>query len=173
MKKVLLLLWGVLFFMGCSNKIDATPGEKCMPKWYKKKTSDNEIVYGYSRERSRSSSLASTIGLAAAQSNALQQINVHIKSEVGKQTEETLRAQYGDQAEDFAIAMYEQLKIEIDQPCFYCAIDESEECEDSGYLVVYTRVKVDVEEYLNQDLRATMDKLLEKPEEMMNEIKNK
>ena len=34
-----------------------------------------------------------------------------------------------------------------------------------------SRVKVNVEDYLNQDLRSQMDTLLEKPEEMMNEIK--
>ena len=67
--------------------------------------------------------------------------------------------------------MFEKLKISIDQPCNYCALDESEECEDNGYLVVYTRVKVKVEDYLNQDLRSQMETLLEKPEEMMKEIK--
>ena len=64
-----------------------------------------------------------------------------------------------------------KLKIIIDQPCNYCSLDESVECEDDGYLAVYTRVKVNVEDYLNQDLRNKMDTLLEKPEEMMNEIK--
>ena len=171
MNKVSLLLCGLLLLMGCANNIDATPGEKCMPNWYKKKTSDNEIVYGYSRERSRSSSLASTIGLASAQAHALQQINVQIKNEAGKQTEEKLRDQYGDQAADYAEVLYERLKVQIDQPCIFCAVDKSVECEDSGYLVVFTRVKVDVEGYLNQDLRSRMDKMLEKPEEMMNELK--
>ena len=171
MKKAILLICGVIFFVGCANRIDPTPGDKCKPKWYKTKSSDSKIVYGYSRERSRSSSLATSIGLAAAQSNALQQINVHIKSEAGKQSEDALRDKYGEKASDYSEAMYEQLKIVIDQPCNYCALDESVECEDDGYLVVYTRVKVNVEDYLNQDLRSQMDKLLEKPEEMMNEIK--
>ena len=82
-----------------------------------------------------------------------------------------VRDKYGEKASDFSNAMYEKLKITIDQPCNYCALDESEECEDGGYLAVYTRVKVSVEDYLNQDLRSQMNKLLEKPEEMMNEIK--
>ena len=171
MKKAMLLMCGVIFFVGCGNRIDPTPGDKCKPKWYKTKSSDSKIVYGYSRERSRSSSLATSIGLAAAQANALQQINVQIKNEVGKQTEDALRDQYGEKASDYSEAMFEKLKISIDQPCNHCALDESVECEDNGYLVVYTRVKVNVEDYLNQDLRNKMDTLLEKPEEMMNEIK--
>ena len=49
MKKAMLLICGVIFFVGCANRIDATPGEKCKPKWYKeKKDSDSEIVYGHS-----------------------------------------------------------------------------------------------------------------------------
>ena len=171
MKKAILLICGVIFFVGCGNRIDPTPGDKCKPKWYKTKSSDSKIVYGYSRERSRSSSLATSIGLAAAQANALQQINVQIKNEVGKQTEDALRDKYGEKASDYSEAMFEKLKISIDQPCNYCALDASEECEDNGYLVVYTRVKVNVEDYLNQDLRNKMDTLLEKPEDLMNEIK--
>ena len=77
----------------------------------------------------------------------------------------------GEMAEAFNQVLYQKLKIDINQPCFYCYRDEFEECEDDGYLVVYTRVKVDVEKYLNQNLRDKMGKLLEKPEEMMNEIK--
>ena len=171
MKKTMLLICGVIFFAGCASKIDPTPGDKCKPKWYKAESSDSKMVFGYSRERSRSSSLATSIGLAAAQVNALQQINVHIKSEAGKQAEDKLRDKYGEKASDYSEAMYEKLKIIIDQPCNYCALDESVECEDDGYLVVYTRVKVNVEDYLNQGLRDQMDKLLEKPEEMLNEIK--
>ena len=171
MKYAILLICGMIFIVGCASKIDPTPGDKCRPNWYKQKSSDSKIVYGYSRERSRSSSLATSIGLAAAQANALQQINVHIKSEAGKQAEDALRDKYGDKASDYSEAMYEKLKIMIDQPCNYCSLDESEECEDGGYLVVYTRVKVNIDDYLNQDLRSKMDKLLEKPEEMMNEIK--
>ena len=171
MKKAMLLICGVIFFVGCANRIDPTPGDKCKPKWYKAKSSDSKIVYGYSRERSRSSSLATSIGLAAAQANALQQINVQIKNEAGKQTEDALRDKYGEEASDYAEVLYEKLKIVIDQPCNYCSLDESVECEDGGYLVVYTRVKVDIEDFLNQDLRDKMDKLLEKPEEMINEIK--
>ena len=171
MKKAILLICGVIFFVACGNRIDPTPGGKCKPKWYKTKSSDSKIVYGYSRERSRSSSLATSIGLAAAQANAIQQINVQIKSEAGKQAEDALRDKYGEKTSDYSEVMYEKLKIDIDQPCIHCTIDESIECEDNGYLVVYTRVKVDVEKYMNQDLRAKMDKLLEKPEEMMKEIK--
>ena len=172
MKKTILLICGVIFFVGCTNnRIDPTPGNKCKPKWYKAKSSDSKIVYGYSRESSRSSSLATSIGLAAAQANALQQINVQIKNEAGKQTEDALRDKYGDKASDYSEVMYEKLKIVIDQPCNYCSLDESVECEEDGYLVVYTRVKVDIEDFLNQDLRDKMDTLLEKPEEMMNEIK--
>ena len=171
MKNVILLICGVMFIVGCASKIDATPGDKCKPKWYKQKSSDSKIVYGYSRERSRSSSLATSIGLAAAQANALQQINVQIKSEAGKQTEDALRDKYGEKASDYSEALYEKLKIVIDQPCNYCSLDESAECEDEGYLVVYTRVKVNIEDFLNQDLRNKMDTLLEKPEEMINEIK--
>ena len=171
MKKAMLLICGVIFFVGCASRTYTTSIDECKPKWYKTKSSDSKIVYGYSRERSRSSSLATSIGLAAAQSNALQQINVHIKSEAGKQSEDALRDKYGEKASDYSEAMYEQLKIVIDQPCNYCSLDESEECEDGGYLVVYTRVKVDIEDYLNKDLRDKMDTLLEKPEAMMGEIK--
>jgi len=171
MKKAMLLICGVIFFVGCASKIDPTPGDKCKPKWYKAESSDSKMVFGYSRERSRSSSIATSIGLAAAQANALQQINTEIKYEVGKQTEDALRDKFGEKASDFTEVIYEKLKLSIDQPCNHCAIDESVECEDDGYLVVYTRVKVNVEDYMNQDLRNRMDKLLEKPDELMNEIK--
>ena len=171
MKNAILLICGMIFIVGCASKIDPTPGDKCRPKWYKQKSSDSKIVYGYSRERSRSSSLATSIGLAAAQANALQQINVQIKNEAGKQTEDALRDKYGEEASDYAEVLYEKLKIVIDQPCNYCSLDESEECEDGGYLVVYTRVKIDIDDFLNKDLRDKMDTLLEKPEAMMNEIK--
>ena len=171
MKKAMLLIFGVIFFVGCASKIDPTPGDKCKPKWYKSESSDSKRVFGYSRERSRSSSIATSVGLAVAQANALQQINTNIKYEVGKQTEDALRDKYGEKASDFTEVIYEKLKINIDQPCHYCAIDESVECEDDGYLVVYTRVNVNVEDYLNEDLRNRMDNLLEKPEDMLNEIK--
>ena len=171
MKKAMLLICGVIFFVGCANRIDPTPGDKCKPKWYKADSSDSKIVYGYSRESSRSSSLATSIGLAAAQADALEQINQQINKEVGKHTEEALREKHGDQANDYAKVMYEKLKVMIDQPCTYCTREESEECEDGGSLVVFTKVKVNIEDYLNQDLRNKMDTLLEKPEEMMNEIK--
>ena len=151
MKNAVLLICWMIFIVGCASKINPTLGDKCKPKWYKAKSSDSKIVYGYSRERSRSSSLATSIGLAAAQANALQQINVQIKNEVGKQTEDALRDKYGEKASDYSEAMFEKLKISIDQPCNHCVLDESEECEDNGYLVVYTRVKVNVEDYLNQD----------------------
>ena len=60
MKKAILLICGVIFFVGCANKIDPTPGDKCKPKWYKAESSDSKMVFGYSRERSRSSSLATS-----------------------------------------------------------------------------------------------------------------
>ena len=41
MKKAMLLICGVLFFVGCANRIDPTPGDKCKPKWYKTKSSDS------------------------------------------------------------------------------------------------------------------------------------
>ena len=116
MKKVILLICGVIFFVACGNRIDPTPGGKCKPKWYKTKSSDSKIVYGYSRERSRSSSLATSIGLAAAQANALQQINVQIKSEAGKQTEDALRDKFGEEASDYAEVLYEKLKIVCSLP---------------------------------------------------------
>ena len=174
MKKAMLLICGVIFFVGCATKIDPTPGNKCKPKWYKeKKDSDSEIVYGHSVEKSRSSSLASSIGLAAAQADALRQINSIIKETTAKSIEEKqiLSGSKNDNVDQFISAAYQKLKLQLDQPCNYCLRDESEECEDDGYLVVYTRVKVNVEDYLNQDLRNKMDTLLEKPEEMMNEIK--
>ena len=171
MKNAVLLICWMIFIVECASKINPTIGEKCKPKWYKQKSSDSKVVYGYSRERSRSSSLATSIGLAAAQANALQQINVQIKNEAGKQTEDALRDKYGEEASDYAEVLYEKLKIVIDQPCNYCSLDESVECEDGGYLVVYTRVKVNIEDFLDQDLRDNMDRLLEKPEEMLKEIK--
>ena len=174
MKKAMLLICGVIFFVGCATKIDPTPGNKCKPKWYKeKKDSDSEIVYGHSVEKSRSSSLASSIGLAAAQADALRQINSIIKETTAKSIEEKqiLSGSKNDNVDQFISAAYQKLKLQLDQPCNYCLRDESEECEDDGYLVVYSSVKVNVEDYLNQDLRDNMEKLLEKPEEMMNEIK--
>jgi len=174
MKKAMLLICGVIFFAGCASKIDPTPGDKCKPKWFKeKKDSDSEIVYGHSVEKSRSSSLATSIGLAAAQADALRQINSRIKETTKKAIEEKQIISGGknDNVDQYISAAYQKLKLELDQPCNYCLRDESEECEDNGYLVVYTRVQVNVEDFLNEDLRNKMDKLLEKPDELMNELK--
>jgi len=174
MKKAMLLICGVIFFAGCASKIDPTPGDKCKPKWFKeKKDSDSEIVYGHSVEKSRSSSLATSIGLAAAQADALRQINSRIKETTKKAIEEKQIISGGknDNVDQYISAAYQKLKLELDQPCNYCLRDESEECEDNGYLVVYTRVKINVEDFLNEDLRNKMDKLLEKPDELMNELK--
>ena len=174
MKKAILLICGVIFFAGCANRIDPTPGDKCKPKWFKnKKESDNKIVYGHSIEKSRSASLASSIGLAAAQSDALQQINSIIKEETGKAIEEkqVIMVDSDYNVDKYVSAKYQELKLNIDQPCNYCYRDESEECEDEGYLVVYTRVKVNVEDYLNQDLRDKMDALLEDSDKLMDELK--
>ena len=174
MKKAMLLICGVIFFVGCASKIDPTPGDKCKPKWYKdKKASDSEIVYGHSVEKSRSSSLATSIGLAAAQADALRQINSRIKETTKKAIEEKQIISGGknDNIDQYISAAYQKLKLELDQPCNYCLKDESEECEDKGYLVVYTRVKINVEDFLNEDLRNKMDKLLEKPDELMKELK--
>jgi len=174
MKKAMLLICGVIFFAGCASKIDPTPGDKCKPKWFKEKIdSDSEIVYGHSVEKSRSSSLATSIGLAAAQADALRQINSRIKETTKKAIEEKQIISGGknDNVDQYISAAYQKLKLELDQPCNYCLRDESEECEDNGYLVVYTRVQVNVEDFLNEDLRNKMDKLLEKPDELMNELK--
>ena len=172
MKKAMLLICGVIFFVGCANKIDPTPGEKCKPKWYKKDFGDGvKIVYGYSVEKSRSASLASSLGLASAQSQALTQVNNHINNEVAKAIDEKTQLSGGERAEDYTQAAYERLKINTNEACRFCVIIDSDECEDDGYLVVYTKVQVDIEKYLNQDFQAKMDKLLEKPEALLKELK--
>ena len=72
----------VLFMANCNGGggvTDAGAGSKCQPKWYKKASSSNEVVYGWSRESSKGSGLATSLGLAAAQADAIQQINIEIK----------------------------------------------------------------------------------------------
>jgi hypothetical protein len=172
MKKIMILICSVILFLGCPNKIDPTPGDKCKPKWYKAEASNNSVVYGYSTSSSSDSDMGTMLGLTSAQANALQQINTHIKTEAGKQVEEKLRDKYEDDTvKDVSKALYFKLKNEIDGPCNHCVLVESVECEDNGSLVIFTKVKVNVEDYLNQELRNQMDSLLEKPEELMNDIK--
>ena len=63
--------------------------EKCEPKWYKnQEKSTKEVVYGYSWEKSRNSSLAAKKGIAQAQSMALSQINQNIDDDVRLAIEE-------------------------------------------------------------------------------------
>ena len=78
----MLLICGVIFFAGCASRLDTTQGSKCEPKWYKnQEKSTKEVVYGYSWEKSRNSSLAAKKGIAQAQSIALSQINQTIDNE--------------------------------------------------------------------------------------------
>ena len=93
MKKAMLLICGVIFFVGCANRIDPTLGDKCKPKWYKAKSSDSKIVYGYSRESSRSSSLATSIGLAAAQA-AIKSFDSNIVLILGGQNKGKTNSRY-------------------------------------------------------------------------------
>ena len=174
MKKAMLLICGVIFFAGCANRIDPTPGEKCEPKWYKNQEESNEkIVYGYSLEKSRNSSLASKKGIAQAQAMALTQINQYIKDDLIIGIEEMERASGKDYGSDYRDATYNELKVSTEEDCDHCVRDKFEDCEDDGYMVVYTRVKIDVENYINKDLRGKRNKLLEKPEELLDELKNK
>ena len=47
MKKAMLLICGVIFFVGCASRLDTTQGSKCEPKWYKnQEKSTKEVVYG-------------------------------------------------------------------------------------------------------------------------------
>ena len=92
MKKTMLLICGVIFFAGCASRLDTTQGSKCEPKWYKnQEKSTKEVVYGYSWEKSRNSSLAAKKGIAQAQSMALSQINQTIDDDVRLAIEEIIQ----------------------------------------------------------------------------------
>tara|TARA_Y100001970_G_scaffold137457_2_gene169184 strand:+ start:22242 stop:22772 length:531 start_codon:yes stop_codon:yes gene_type:complete len=164
-----------LFLFNCpgGDSIDPGLGGKCKPKWYKKAKSDSDIVYGYGRESSRSSGTATALSLAAAQRDALMQINSVIAASIKTEIQETAAELGDDVAEEFASAVLDELGVDTNGPCNYCSRDDSEECEDSGKLVVYTKVRVSVDDYLNQDLRDRMDDLLSKPNSIMDGLKNK
>ena len=171
MKKAMLLICGVIFFAGCANRIDPTPGDKCKPKWYKKEYSSENVVYGYSVEKSMDASTAAGLGAMSAQIEALKQINTRIKQEIGKAINEKEKVIGSERVIDFTRAVENKMKLKLDEPCNFCTIIEQEECEDKGFLVVYTKVNVDVNKYLDQNLRNRLDKLLEDPDKLLEELK--
>ena len=174
MANLVRVLFGLILLAGCGNNIDPTPGEKCKPKWYKnQEDSDDKVVFGYSREKSRSSSLASKKGLAVAQSSALLQINSQINSDLRRGIEEIERQTGEVVAADFSEAVYDELKVSTNEGCNFCVRDKFEECEDGDYMVVYTRVRIEVKKYLDQDLRNQMNDLLEPSRKLLDDLKSK
>jgi len=101
------------------------------------------------------------------------QINSMIEARISQGIEEISAAKGYDVGEQYDEAVLNELSVDTNGPCNYCSRDDSEECEDSGKLVVFTKVKVNVEDYLNEDLRERMDELLENSKSMMDGLRNK
>ena len=172
MKKAMLLICGVIFFIGCTSKLNTTRGSDCEPKWFEnQEDSTEEVVYGYSREQSRNSSLATTKGLARAQADALTQVNQFIDNDVKVAIEEIGAEAGKESAEEYREATTNTLKISLKSNCSNCVRVDYEDCEEDGYVIVYTKVKVSVSDYIDQEYMDKRDKLLEKSESLLEELK--
>ena len=172
MKKAMLLICGVILFAGCANRLNTTRGSDCEPKWFEnQQDSTEDVVYGYSREQSRNSSLATTKGLARAQADALTQINQFIDNDVRVAIEEVGAEAGKEFAEEYREATTNTLKISLKSNCSNCVRVDYEDCEEDGYVIVYTKVKVSVSDYIDQEYMDKRDKLLEKSESLLEELK--
>ena len=172
MKKAMLLICGVIFFVGCAARLNTTQGSKCEPKWYKnQEISTKEVVYGYSWEKSRNSSLAAKKGIAQAQSIALSQINQKIDDDVRLAIEE-IGAKTGKEIEDdYREATLNELRVNTQQNCAHCVRVKFEDCEEDGVIAAYTMVEIDVNSYLDQSYMDKRNKLLEKSESLLDDLK--
>ena len=172
--KSIITIFLSLFLFSCGTEtIDPGAGGKCKPKWYKKDKSDSNIVYGYGRESSRSSGTATALSLAAAQRDALNQISSIVDASIKSGVEELTAESAQGVGEEFAQAVRDELGVDTNGACNYCYREDSEECEDGGKLVVYTKVKVNVDDYLNSDLRDRMEDILSRSNSIMDGLKNK
>ena len=172
MKKAMLLICGVIVLVGCASRLNTTRGSGCEPKWFEnQQESTEDFVYGYSREQSRNSSLATTKGLARAQADALTQINQFIDNDVRVAIEE-LGAEAGkESAEEYREVTTNTLKISLQDNCANCVRVDYEDCDEDGYVIVYTKVKVNVNDYINQEYMDKRNKLLEKSESLLEDLK--
>ena len=172
--KHLLMLPYILFVYSCGPDLtDPDTGDRCEPKWWGSAGSSSEVVYGYGREASRDSGTARALSLSEAQRDALTQINTFIDAEIIKAVEEYEAMEGIDVAEEYIKAVGNDLKVNTDAPCNYCGRDDSAECTESGKLVVFTKVRVNVEDYLNEDLQVKIQSLLEKPRATLDRVRNK
>ena len=172
MKKTLLLVSGILFFAGCAPSLNTTQGSKCEPKWYKnQEASTKDVVYGYSWTKSRNSSLAAKKGIAQAQSMALSQINQLIDDDVRLAIEEIGATSGKEIAEDYREASTNVLKVNTKQGCANCVRVNYEDCIEDGVVAVYTMVEIDVNSYLDQAYMDKRDKILEKSETLLDDLK--
>ena len=172
-KLIITSLLALFLLSGCKKEVDPGLGGKCAPKWWKNESSNSSVVYGYGREGSRDAGTATALSLAAAQRDALMQINTVIRTDIDKGVQEVQRQLGDENVEDFRKAISNELLVDANAPCNYCSRNGSSECEDGGKLVVFTRVKINIDDYLNQDLRDKMNDLLAKPEELLDDLKNK
>jgi len=173
MNKLMITLIGCLLLSCFGGGLVTTKGSKCEPKWYRnKEKSTKEVVYGYSWEKSRNSSIASQIGLAQAQSLALSQINQFIDNDLDAAFESVERNTGREVTDDFRSATLGELHVNVHENCSHCVIENSEDCIDDGYVVVYTMVKIDVQDYLDKEYQDKKEKLLEKPELLLQQLKD-
>jgi len=174
MKKAMLLICGVIFFVGCASRTYTTSIDECKPKWYKNKefSKGDDIIYGYSVEQSFDASTASGLGLGSAQIEALKQVNTRLKQEIKKGVDQKAKKIANESASELTNALYNRLAVSIDEPCPFCKIVEQSECQNnSGEIVVYTKVELKTENYLNRDLRNRLDTLLEDSDKLLEELK--
>jgi len=165
----------ILFVFSCKGPdlTDPDTGDRCEPKWWGSSGSNSEVVYGYGREASRDSGTARALSLSEAQRDALTQINTVILAEIIKGVKETEAMRGTEIGEEFIKAVANELEVNTKAPCNYCGRDDSAECTEAGKLVVFTKVRVNVEDYLNEDLQIRIQTLLEKPDAMLDRIRNK
>ena len=113
------------------------------------------------------------MSLAAAQRDALNQISSIVDASIKSGVEELTAESAQGVGEEFAQAVRDELGVDTNGACNYCYREDSEECEDGGKLVVYTKVKVNVDDYLNSDLRDRMEDILSRSNSIMDGLKNK
>ncbi len=74
-------------------------------------------------------------------------------------------------ADDYREATLNELRVNTQQDCAHCVRVNFEDCEEDGVIAAYTMVKIDVNSYLDQAYMDKRNKLLEKSESLLEDLK--
>ena len=165
--------WHCSSRLGNQNSIGIEISNAYYPKyqdWYVKNGfGERPIVKGATVHGHK---LPDFTGFYPVQIEALKQVNTRLKQEIKKGVDQKAKKIANESASELTNALYNRLAVSIDEPCPFCKIVEQSECQNnSGEIVVYTKVELKTENYLNRDLRNRLDTLLEDSDKLLEELK--